>query len=155
VSSCKKDEAFPSAVDYIDQITGTYTGTLEKASGLKATDPGTADVSYIEGSTVEIHCYGDAFDTTFRMDIYADNDNIMLCATGDNFESTYGHMQGDYHMDHHGENQTEWGHHMEDSHNAGDQHFGGFDMTNHSMNYTFKIENGNLIETIRFDGQLQ
>ena len=33
--------------------------------------------------------------------------------------------------------ETEWEHHMSDEHNEGDEHFGGFDMLNHSYGYTF------------------
>jgi hypothetical protein len=56
----------------------------------------------------------------------------------------YGHMLGEGHnggmMDDMHESETEWMHHMDEEHDEGDGHFGGFDMGNHSFSYTFQMK---------------
>jgi hypothetical protein len=68
----------------------------------------------------------------------------------------YGHMLGQGHMmggmmGDKNSNQSEWGHHLEDEHQQGEEHFGGFDMGNHSFNYAIKMEDG----YYHFSGQKQ
>lgn len=155
VTACNKEDDFPTAVDYINDITGDYEGTYEQIDGSRSTDTAYAEVRHLGGIEVEVHCYGELLDTTFVMDIYAEHDSIMLCANGTAFENTYGHMKGDDHMNHHGNNSTEWMHHLEDDHDIGDQHFGGFNLSHHSLVYTFRIERNNSIEIVRFEGVRQ
>ncbi len=42
----------------------------------------------------------------------------------------------------HQDGETEWQHHMDDEHQPGDEHFGGFDMGNHSFGYSFQMMEG-------------
>ena len=37
---------------------------------------------------------------------------------------------------------SEWMQHLNNEHQDDDEHFGGFNMQNHSFEYTFKMENG-------------
>lgn len=151
-SACSKDDVTPSALDYINDITGNYKGVYTLSDGSGVTDSAYAEIGHHNGNTIEVHCFGDMLDTTFLMDIYAEHDSIMLCATGENFENTYGHGKGENHMSHNGDNGTEWEHHMGDEHESGDQHFGGFNMSDHSFGYTFVLQKDNTIQNIRFEG---
>lgn len=158
-SSCSKTD--DTVID--NSIEGRYVGTvtateLKSAGGVK---PGsfnaTADVSKIQDGVIEVHCYSDELDTTFMLDYFNNNDSVMVCLTGDAFEEMYGHMMGQGHMGggmmgdiNTGE--TEWMHHLNDEHQPGDEHFGGFDMTNHSFGYSFEMTEGANSYMLNFQG---
>lgn len=151
-SACSKDNETPSALDYINDIIGNYKGVYTISDGSGVIDSAYTTIDHHYGNTIEIHCYGDLLDTTFVMDIYAEHDSILLCTTGEYFESTYGYSKGENHMSHNGNNSTEWEHHLGDEHENGDQHFGGFNMSNHSFGYTFVLQKDNALQNIRFEG---
>jgi len=138
-------------------IAGTYFGTFTRSSSLKsagtsgtpATD-GFAEVSLMGDQQIQVHCSGDGIDTTFMLTYYENNDSVMVCLTGEDFDEMYGHMLGEGHMGgnmmgdiHDGE--TEWMHHLNDEHSPGDEHFGGFDMHNGTFTYAIGMtdESGN------------
>lgn len=150
-SACDKNSS-DSGKDYISEIVGTYSGEFANQSGLKSGNIGTADVVRVNNQ-LQIHCYGDLMDTTFMMDAFENGDSIMVCDTGEAFEMQYGHMGngGNHMMDMHS-NQSEWQHHMTDDHNSEDMHYGGFNMTNHTFEYMFKMMDGNSADFIKFKG---
>lgn len=130
----------------IDSLEGTYVGTITIENNLKSTFEATAEVTKISNEQIQVHCFGSEFDTTFMLNYFEHNDSIMVCLTGDDFEHMYGHRYGQGHMSggmmgdiRNGE--TKWMHHMSDEHKEGDEHFGGFDMMNHSFDYAFKLTN--------------
>jgi len=130
----------------LNGITGTYTGTLtsnlsNKSNSSKATNTATSIVRMV-GEQIEVHCFGDDFDETVMLDIYHDNDRVLVCLTGNEFENMYGHMLGQGNMGGNMHNNTEWGNHLNNEHQEGDEHFGNFDMQHHLFNYTFKMNNG-------------
>jgi hypothetical protein len=131
VISCEKN--VDSDKDFIAEITGSYEGTLTYSfSADNNTSAAYANVESINDSQIEIHCYGEAFDTIVILDVYEHYDSALVCLTGDEFESEYGHTNGHMqHMMH--DNETDWIHHVEDEHDEGDEHFGGFDMQNHTF----------------------
>jgi len=47
--------------------------------------------------------------------------------------------------------ETEWMHHLDDEHNEGDEHYGGFDMQHNTFGYQFRMGN----ETMTFQGTKQ
>ena len=132
----------------LSDITGTYTGTLTtdvsgKSSSLKTANTATAIVSMF-GDKIEVHCVSENFNETIMLEIYNHNDSIKVCLTGSDFETMYGHALG-----HHGNMNgnmgnmsTDWMQHMNDEHEQGDEHFGGFNMENNSFGYTFRMHNG-------------
>lgn len=141
--SCEKSDDLN-----LNEITGTYIGTLttdissKSSSTSKIIQTATAVVSDV-GGQIEVHCYDEDFDVTIILDFYHHSDRIMVCQTGDDFENMYGHSLG--HGDMNGNmhnNSTEWMQHLDNEHQNGDEHFGGFDMQDHSFNYTFKMNNG-------------
>ena len=150
ISACKKDSN-PSAADYIGNITGTYEGNFLK-DGIIDQDSAIAEVIKTGDSQVQIHCYNENYDTTFIMDIYYNNDSIMVCPTGSSFEGMYGHMKNNDHMNDMMGGQNEWSHHMSDNHSDGDLHFGGFNMGLSSFGYTFRSGIGNSNNEIVYEG---
>jgi hypothetical protein len=160
-TSCSKK--VPLKKDLLSQIVGTYKGTLENSTGLKY--DGTADVSAVNDSVVQIHCYDqNGFDTTFVMEYYGDGDSVMLCNTGEDFFNQYGHeMTGQHHMwDNTSGNMMgggmgsmsndDWQQHMSSQHQPGDEHFGSFDMNDSTFNYLFEMK-GNSAQTKTFSGK--
>jgi hypothetical protein len=132
--SCDKNDD----ISYSD-VVGTYEGTLTIDSGKSAESAKTLNstataVVRMMGDQIEVHCFGDNFDTTIMLDLYHDGDAINVCFTGDEFEEMYGHMNG---------NGSEWMQHLNNDHQDGDEHFGGFNMKHHSFNYMFETDNGN------------
>lgn len=152
LSSCKKTDDYTSALDKINDITGNYEGSFSTNNLKIGGDTAYAEIRHLNGTKLEIHCYGDLLDTTFIMEIYANQDSIMLCATGNDFENLYGHQQGEHHMSHMGQNENEWTHHMADDHTVGDPHFGGFNTEHHSFKYKFVMRDIPS-ETITFEGK--
>lgn len=151
-SACNK-ESSNSAKDYLSNIVGEYSGQFTNDLGLKSTNSGTADVRLTDNSQLQIHCYGNAIDTTFIMDAYENGDSIMVCMTGEAFENEYGHMgHGGNHMMDMNNNQSAWEHHLADDHTNGDMHYGGFSMSNHTFEYQFKMMEGDSIYNIMFRG---
>ncbi|MUP39398.1 hypothetical protein [Labilibaculum euxinus] len=139
--------------EQLNDITGKYTGTLSLKSvvksGSSSDDHAYADVMIV-GEQIQVHCYGEELDTTFMLDYYQHSDSVFVCHTGEEFEQIYGHMLGENHMSggmmgdlHNGE--TEWMHHLNEEHQEGDVHFGGFDMQQHTFSYLFKMEEGDFL----------
>lgn len=150
-SACNKDITNDDN-DYLSEIVGTYSGEFSNESGLKASSQGTADVVLVN-EQLQIHCYGDLLDTTIIMDAFGNRDSIMICETGEAFERQYGHMgNGGNHMMHMDDDETEWEHHMNDDHENGDMHYGGFDMEHHTFGYKFRKMEGDSISFIMFNG---
>ena len=132
-------------------IEGTYYGTLARTSSLKSAqtenrgaDQGIAEVTIMGDNEIEVHCSGSEIDTTFMLNYYMDHDSAYVCLTGDDFEDMYGHMLGTGHMggnmmgDISGD-ETEWMHHLNDDHQPGDEHFGGFDMQNGTFTCSLRM----------------
>ena len=77
------------------------------------------------------------------LEIYNHNDSIKVCLTGNDFENMYGHTLGQGNMNGNmGNMSTDWTKHMNSEHQQGDEHFGGFNMENHSFGYTFRMHDG-------------
>ncbi|PHQ56360.1 MAG: hypothetical protein COC16_03390 [Lutibacter sp.] len=133
----------------VNDIAGIYQGTLSADVASKTTakststtgDPATAEITLV-GDQIQVHCYNDDFDITLMLDLFSDEENIQVCLTGDDFEEMYGHMStyGGGMMGGMTGNSNQWSQHLNDDHESGDQHFGGFDMGNHSFEYTFNVE---------------
>lgn len=161
-TSCEKSEDPLS-----NEIEGEYIGSFSVSSTLKSApsgkleeDHGTAVVSMMGENQIEVHCFGDEIDTTFMLNYYNHNDSVMVCLTGDDFTNMYGHMLGAGHMSGGmmgdiSEGDSEWMHHMEDEHTTEDEHFGGFDMGDHSFTYSFKIMDGSTPYYLKFHGVKQ
>ncbi len=167
-SSCEKADQLTLDTQ---AILGTYKGTISPETGLKSTNDGsfdaTMDVSDAGDGKIEVHCYGGDIDTTFMLNYYENGDSTMVCLDGDAFEEMYGHMMGDGDHDNMGDSSNmggnmgnmgsnmgnmggmDWSSHMSQEHQQGDEHFGGFDMTNSTFDYTMRTDEGDL----RFQGK--
>jgi hypothetical protein len=51
--------------------------------------------------------------------------------------------------------ETEWRHHMDDEHQPGDEHFGGFDREHRSFGYSFRMMDGDSPYMLNFQGTKQ
>ena len=151
ISSCNKDEVTTNGRKYIDNITGTYSGELTTNAN-QNTAPGTAVVTKSGNDEIQIHCWGDVMDTTIVMDVYENGDSVMLCNTGDDFMNEYGHLGNGHHMMDMGMEESEWMHHLQDDHQAGDEHYGSFDMVHHTFHYAFRMMNGDAEYMLNFQG---
>jgi len=153
-----------TTVQQKNTIDGKYIGYFSTSSSLKSAQadsqvggPDTAVVTLMGDQQIEVHCYGETLDTTFILDYYENNDSVMVCLTGDDFTTMYGHMLGEGHMSggmmgdiNQGENQ--WMHHLEDEHHSGDEHFGGFDMNEQSFTYSLRMEEESTPYYLKFHG---
>jgi hypothetical protein len=159
--ACEKEE------DYVAEfLSGTYEGTLTYDSNLKSTIPFTggthsasAEITAINDDLIEVHCYSTVLDTTFMLNIYSHNDSVNVCLTGSDFTNMYGHMLGQGHMGGMMEDiangQTNWMHHMNDEHQTSDEHFGGFNLDDHSFGYRIKMMDGDNPYYWNFQGEIK
>lgn len=157
-SACEKEE--PIAPD----IEGVYQGTLtslttKSSNGSSDHNDATSEITITGDNEIQVHSYAEDFDTTFVINYYMDRDSAYVCYTGDDFEEMYGHMLGDGHaghmMDDMHNDETQWMHHMDEEHDEGDEHFGGFDMGNHSFSYTFRMNPDDDSDDRHFQGVKQ
>lgn len=160
-AACEKEET------KIGTIEGTYEGWLTK-NDLKSGETdfdnsveATAEVTITGENVIGVHCYSTDFDTTFMLNYYGHHDSAYVCFTGNDFEEMYGHMLGGGHMmggmmsDINNGGETEWMHHMNDEHDEGDEHFGGFAMDNYTFSYTFRMMDGETPYNLQFQGSKQ
>ena len=155
--SCEKNKVTDSS-----DIIGTYQGTLTSSATLKSTsftpvsEASTAVISDAGDGQIQLHCFGEDFDTTMVLDYFNNNDSIMICLTDSDFENiyghTYGHMSGGM-MGSFSNSNSEWMQHMETEHQDGDVHFGGFDMINHTFHYSFGMMDQSSPYYMNFQGQ--
>lgn len=159
-----------------NSIEGVYTGTLteigtKSANGIsEGAEEATAEVTIVGENEIQINCYTSDFDTTFMLNYYGHHDSAYVCFTGERFEEMYGHMLGHGHMmgggmmggatmgdmmGDIGEGETEWMHHMNEEHDEGDEHFGGFNMDDHTFSYTFSMMDGDNHYNLMFQGTKQ
>lgn len=168
LASCNKTDDFS-----VNTIEGRYVGTITETGSLKSASgnvySATADVSKLKEGEIQVHCFGGDIDTTFMLNYFENHDSVMVCLEGDDFDEMYGHMNsggmmggtnggmmggtntgtntgmmGGTQGNHQSQNGTEWQNHMSSLHQAGDEHFGGFDMMGKSFGYTFKMPNGDM-----------
>ena len=145
-------------------IEGTYVGSFSQSTTLKSESlddngvhDGVAEVTMMGDDQIQVHCFGNEIDTTFMLNYFEHNDIVMVCNTGYDFESTYGHMYGAGHMS--GgmmgdmmSGETEWMHHMNDEHQEGDEHFGGFNMHDGTFSYSFRMMDNSTPYYLKFHG---
>ena len=154
LSACnKKDDLQVNTID------GTYTGTITEAT-LKSTSTtsgstynATAEVTKSGQNRIQVHFWGGDMDTTLMLDYYDNHDSIMVCLNDSDYEAMYGqnHMgsgmssgMGGGMMGNNPNNGTQWGNYMSGSHQAGQLHYGGFDLMGQSFGYTFRMQQGDL-----------
>lgn len=153
--ACEKDDsANDESVDF-KSVEGKYLGTQTYSMDTSDMFDAQCDINMMNDSVIEVHCYGELLDTTIMLQMYENQDSIMVCFTDSAFYNAYGHMNGHMggHMHAgmggmHGNFNSEWLHHLNDEHDAGDMHYGGFDMMNHSFEFEFKMQDG----FIKFQG---
>ncbi len=138
----------------ISSIAGTYVGTTTSDFASKSSVPDKnviADVKII-GNQIEVHLLGEGLDVDLILESFENNDRIMVCLTGEDYENMYGYVHGEgmmsakgTDMDDMNNGNTEWMSHLNASHNPDEEHFySGFDSTHHTFNLTFNWQ-GNVV----------
>ncbi len=151
--SCQK-EGETGILDLTKSVVGTYKGTL--TDGVTGNvSKAMADVIKSDNSIVEIHCYSDDFDSTFVMEVFENGDSLMLCNVGNDFINRYGHPRMNEHHMMGNSNGQDWRHHMDEEHEQDDEHFGGFNMRDHSFSYRFETGDGHGDHAFEFKGKKQ
>ena len=153
MTACDKNQSDND--NYLNKVTGSYSGNFSSQGTFKSA--GTAVVTDEPDEQLQIHCYGDFMDTTFIMDAYEDGDSVMVCNTGEDFYNEYGHMGSGHNMmgmmsD---DEENEWMMHLQQDHQPGDMHYGGFDMNHHTFDYHFKMMQGDSTVYVDFHGMRQ
>ncbi|MDA3943460.1 MAG: hypothetical protein PF694_07970 [Bacteroidetes bacterium] len=156
-TACNKDKEEADEPIFEGIYEGTLTGSqLKSTKGNAESKPASTEISITGENKIQVHCYAEGFDTTFVMNYYHHNNSVYICYTGDDFEEMYGHMLGEDHdggmMDDMHNGETQWMHHMSEEHDEGDEHFGGFDMANHSFSYTFQMNLNGSSDDMYFEG---
>ena len=158
-SGCEDSELLP-----VKDIEGIYVGTISDSDALKKTgylkteNEAYAEVSKIGNGKIQVHIYDISNDVKVMLDYYEHTDSLYVCYTGDDFQNMYGHMLGQGHMQGGmmGDRQTHessWEHHLYDEHKEGDEHFGGFNMLNHTFTYRFTRMEDGLTHNLIFQGE--
>lgn len=163
-AACEKEETGEELQE--KSVEGIYSGTLTE-EGTKSANgiaenmaEATAEVTIVGENEIQVNCYTSDFDTTFMLNYYEHHDSAYVCFTGERFEEMYGHMLGGGHMmggmmGDLNEGETEWRHHMNDEHDEDDEHFGGFNMDDHTFSYTFRMMDGDTPYNLMFQGSKQ
>ena len=92
IVSCSEDDDLN-----LTDVSGIYEGTLSsnvssKLSGKTIDDIGnlaTAEVSEINGK-IQVYIYNETFEATKMLDMFTDDEDVKVCATGSDFEMMYG-----------------------------------------------------------------
>lgn len=157
-TACEKEETKNLEIEGVYK--GTLTGSFIKSiTGNSESTSATSEITITSGNEIQVHSYSDGFDTIFLMNYYRHNDSAYVCYSGDDFEEMYGHVPGDNHMEgmmdymHNGE--IGWIHHMDEEHDEGDEHFGGFDMVNDSFSFIFRMNEDDTSDDLHFQGSKQ
>lgn len=145
-----------------NEIEGTYTGSLTSSIKIgnngQLSDHAFVEIRRISNDLIEVHMYDEDLDSLFMLNYYDHLDSTLVCLTGNDFEAMYGHMLGEDHsggnmMGHMQNNETEWMHHLNDDHNEGDEHFGGFDRQMQTFEYRFTMKREQIRYEMLFQGQ--
>jgi len=150
----------------VPEIEGTYVGTLtgfENAkgnTGVNTNEAAIAEIRKTGNELIEVHLYSDGMDTTFVLNHYENNNSVLVCLNGDDFENMYGHMLGQGHgnggmMGDMQNGETEWTHHLSDEHQEGDEHYGGFEMQTHTFDYQLNMMDGINSYNLKFQGKME
>lgn len=137
------------------EIAGIYSGALTSSLSQIA-NPATAEITSINNYTIQVHCYNADIDTTFSVELYPDSKMMRVCSTDGDFKNEYGHsMSANHHMMGNNGNWTSWSQHMSNEHSVNDKHYGYFDMSANTFDYTIIMNGSNGAYEQRFMGSKQ
>lgn len=155
-------ESSSDSINLNDSIEGTYKGSITSITKIisneQVSDNAFVKIRAITDNLIEVHMYHEDFDSLFMLNYYDHLDSTLVCLTGNDFESRYGHMLGEGHagggmMGHIQNSETEWMHHLNDDHNEGDEHFGGFNKQMQTFEYRFNMTRQHINYDLLFQGQ--
>lgn len=144
VLSCTNNMSTQGQIDLTENIIGNYKGNLKDLNDSYKDYPTDVLIERLSNNTIKMTLHCDIMDTTINFDIYQYMDSLMVCLNGENFENHYGHSKtGKHHMMGDGE-MYDWMHHLDEDHEAGEMHYGGFNMDMRSFKYQFTDDKDNV-----------
>lgn len=134
-AACKKENN-DNPADLTTEVTGTYEGSITPTNNPSDSKDAIIEISKVDESTIHLNMMSEHLDTAFRLNLYEHADSMMVCFTGDRFNDQYGHnLDEDHHMMGDNNDPMDWDHHIDEQHEPGDAHFGGFNMDHHTFSY--------------------
>lgn len=143
----------------LDQLSGTYVGTINGINLAKISDTEpqgsfTAEVR-IGKNQLEVSCFGPEFNAEFMLEYFEHVDSYMVCLVGEDYKNFYGSSHGNSngnHMNRMQINGTPWINHLHHSHQSNQNLSNGrFDLNHRTFVCTF-LWNG---QRITFNGVKQ
>ena len=145
----------PTTSDVVKLVKGTYQGSISNTGSGDVTNDAIIDVSVVNDSTVMIVCTSTLFTDSVEVNLYPDGIYTQMCFTQQDFQLYYGYpMPNNNYCNNgswnnpnnmnnqgHGNNGTVmslWMNHLTNVHKVNDEHYGQFNMSNDSLNYTFQ-----------------
>lgn len=137
IVSCSDNMTTHGQNDLIEDVIGKYEGNLRDLTNSNKEYSAEVLINKISNTSIEMILLCEIMDTTIIFDVYHNSDSLMICFTDEDFEHHYGHGRSEMnHMMNDGD-MWDWMHHLDEDHEPGENHFGGFDMDHHSFNYNF------------------
>lgn len=135
--SCNDNSSNTTVDDPRDEVTGIYQGTFTDKLNSNQEYAAEVQITEVSEESIEMYLTCEVMDTIIVFDVYRNDDSLMVCLRGDDFEHHYGHhRRGGHHMMGDG-NMWDWGHHLDEHHDPGERHYGGFHMEDHTFRYEF------------------
>ena len=135
VACSKDDDENPDSQKLSQAVTGTYKGSIISSNDPANPHDAVITVTETDENTVHLNLVSDMLDTSFMLNLYVHGDSVMTCFTEGEFYEHYGHnLDEDHHMMG-GDDNMNWEHHIDEQHEPGDEHYGGFNMNHHSFSY--------------------
>lgn len=159
-SACDGTNIWPSSQsqEMIELMVGTYEGTITPANARTTGTNAEIYVTAVNDSTVQMKCVSDIYTDSIMVNIYPNEGVAQMCFTQQDFERYYGYSMPDNNYCNNGSwnnmgnmsgsgnmsgqwqgsnSTTPWINHINSVHNGNDVHFGQYDITSDSLNYTF------------------
>nr|NQU90280.1 hypothetical protein [Bacteroidota bacterium] len=133
--ACEKEKT-ENPTNLTTDVTGTYKGSITPSNDPDKSQDAIIEITRADENTVYLNMMSDILDTTFMLNLYENEDSIMVCFTEERFYEEYGHQLDEgHHMMGEGDDWS-WMHHMVEQHQTGEEHFGGFELDHHTFSYS-------------------
>lgn len=149
--SCTENATNSDNLNLTENISGTYVGSLIDNNQNNIEYNAEVEISQLSETSIDMVLHCEIMDTTISFDVYRNDDSIMVCLEGEDFEECYGHSKSGHHHMMDDDDKWDWMHHLNEDHDPGDKHYGSFDNDKHTFTYRFTNEQNTAIEYV-FEG---
>lgn len=137
IMSCTDHMLGLGEIDLTENIIGKYEGKLFDLDESNNNYDAEVFIERMSNNSIKMSLNCEIMDTAITFDLFENQDSLMVCFNGEDFENHYGHgRSGVQHMMNNNE-MYNWMHHLDEDHEFGEMHYGGFDMNMHSFRYEF------------------